>query len=209
MAYILASITDDFRKYMPQFLGRMLGISGGTSLPGAWNPLIKGFKVGEGGWIDPGTGAVPRVVSGSNRFAAPPTANGLQDLDCIVDQGRSVMTQRYITGNPTDRISTFYKPLINADFTWDPLQPTTMRIKCLLDFAEFNLNTSTPPVAPHIWELGIFAEHPLYPPSVPPPVPPLYPGQTQDQLLMIAYGTFPLEVKDASKQIEHYVLLVD
>lgn len=204
MANIIASVTDDFRVYLPQYLGRLLGNSEGTSVPGKWNPVFRGFKIGEGGWISSPGGPVRRQPVANLRCEN----NQIQDLDIIVDGTRTVSPWgRYTDPN---RRGSFYKSLTNADFSQDPVRQNALRIKCLLDFSEFNDNGSG--LAPNLWEIGIFAEHPIYPPSHPPSPPPaggLNPGQYDSALLMVAYGTFPMEIKDSSKQIEHYVILID
>jgi hypothetical protein len=188
MAVVVASIQDLTRQYWPQFFGGLLGISSGTTSAGHWNPLIKSFKIGRGGWIDPGTGKVPRTPD--------PT---LTDLDIIVDYSRPLISQRYIptlTGN----IMFMEKTLTGADFTF--VGPSSLQIRCLLDFGDFNDIQGTPSnppgggvlapagVNPDLWELGIFCDHPS--------------GTGE---LMLFYGTFVAETKTNAKQIENDVLV--
>ena len=80
MAVIPAEVTDDARVYLPQMWGGLVTFK-----------EINLFKVGIGGWIDPGTGAERRTpVSDLRRLD-----NGLQDIDIIVDPTRAVLDQRY------------------------------------------------------------------------------------------------------------------
>lgn len=181
MATILAAVTNDARKYWPQFFGWLLGIStNNPSTPPNWNPLLRGFKVGEGGWVDPGTGPVPRTPDASLRRLD----NNIQDIDCVVDTTRAPANQRY----PSDSLANFYKAFVLSDFTY--VAPSTIQMRCFLDFTEFNDDGYSN--YPEIWEIGVFSDHPT----------------VAGQKLMIAYGTFPKEIKDPTKQIEHYVQLV-
>lgn len=183
MAVVVAAVTDGARQYWPQFFGTMLGISAGVSSPSNWNPLMRTFKIGRGGWINPGGGPVPRVPD--------PT---LTDLDVIVDASRPLIDKRYtsLAGN----IYFMEKNLVLADFTFEA--PSTLKIRCNLDFADFNEiqgTPTTPPggpvlaplgVNPDLYELGIFSDHPS--------------GTGQ---LMLLYGTFAVETKNVTKQIEN------
>ena len=182
MAIIPGVVTDDARLYWPQILGGIFSPNVVTTVGSSeWDPRIKTFKVGEGGWIDPGSGAVPRTPDpGLRRLSAPL----IQDIDAIVDPTRAVMDQRY----PADSLGTFEKALIVADFTFEA--PTTIRVRCLLDFAEFNddgLGND-----PEMFEIGIFTDHPV----------------EAGEKLMIAYATFPKQLKDVTKQIENVVRIV-
>ena len=187
MAVVVATVTDLARQYWPQFFGTMLGITSGASTPGNWNPLIRSFKIGRGGWIDPGTGKVPRTPDSS-----------LTDLDVILDYGRSAPAKRYtsLSGN----IMFVEKTLALSDFTFTA--PSTLKIRCLLDFPDFNDiqgTPSTPPgggvlppagINPDLYELGVFSDHPS--------------GTGE---LMVIYGTFNAETKTSAKQIENDALL--
>jgi hypothetical protein len=194
MATIVAVVTDDARKYWPQFFGQLLGPPGTPTVPGspptAYDPRIKFFKVGEGGWVDPGGGRERRTPDASLRKLStdgtPPVY--LQDLDAVVDATRAPASQRYAS---TER-ATFKKDLSISDFSF--ISPTTIEIDCLLDFSDFNDDGYGN--SPEIWEIGIFADFPEAS------------GLSADQGLMIAYGTFPKEEKDASKQILNVVRII-
>ena len=196
MAIILAAVTEDARKYWPQFFGTLLGISNNATAnvppgPVSWDPRLMSFKVGEGGWIDPGGGPVPRPPDPTLRvIAAPP--NDVQDLDAIVDPTRPLISQRY----PATSIATFEKALIPANFTY--LAPSTIQVRCFLDFGDFNDDGFAN--SPEIWEIGIFSDHPSFSRAVI--------GTPGAKRLMVAYGTIPKEIKDATKQIEHFLRVV-
>lgn len=187
MAAIIAVVTDAARRYYPQFFGRMLGISASTSTVGNWNPLLKSFKIGRGGWINSGSGKVPRTPSPL-----------LTDLDIILDAGRSAPDKRYST--ESGNIYYYEKALDSIDFTYNSTTPYTLGIRCRLGGSEFNDiqgTPSTPPggatlpaasVSPEAWELGIFSDHPS--------------GTGQ---LMVLYATFPGEVKLSGSLLENTV----
>ncbi len=181
MALVVATIQNLTRQFWPQFFGQQLGLQGPgvTSVtadnppgPPAWNPVIKYFKVGRGGWIDPGTGPVPRIPD--------PT---LTDLDVIINPGRYVA----LAGN----VLFLQKTLVAGGFTFEA--PSTLKIRCLLDFPDFN-DINSPPVSvnPDLWELGVFSEHP----------------NGLGGLLMVAYGTFQAETKTVAKQVENDMRLI-
>lgn len=115
--------------------------------PGGVIPLdlITYFKVGEGGWVDPGSGKEPRTPDPS-----------LTDLDLILDPLRA--TKRYNDGNT---YSYFQKSLVSGDFS----SPASgiLRVSCMLLNAEFNLQSDGTLVYdfggytnPNIWEIGLF-----------------------------------------------------
>jgi len=145
---VIGVATEDARKYFPQFFAGLLGISAGATVPAtpAWNPLINYFKIGEGGWIDPGSGAVPRTPDATLRRLD----NSIQDLDCVVDPTRALIDQRY----PGTSLYTFGKALTSADCTYEA--PYTVRIDCFIDDVEGN-DTGTA----EFWEIGIFCDHPV------------------------------------------------
>lgn len=118
------------------------------------------FKVGEGGWVDAVGGPVRRTPS-----AAYTTIDAL-------DGSRSLLYA-------TDSRASFSKTLIPADFTFTA--PSTMEVRCLLDFGEFNDDGFGH--SPEIWELGVFD------------------GDGN----MVAYATFPKQIKDNTKQLENIV----
>lgn len=190
MPVIPAVITVDCLQWWPQFFGWMLGVPADhTDLSALPNPLvdprIKFFKVGEGGWQDPGSGKRARTPDNSLRRLSAPL---IQDLDCIVDPTRASIDQRY----PSDSRAYFKKNLISTDFTFEA--PNVLKVRCTLDYSEFNDDGFGN--YPEIWEIGVFADHPTIG------------GLAADQGLMIAYGTFPLESKTPAKQIENYMRLV-
>jgi hypothetical protein len=184
MAVVPAVLTEDARKYWVKFFGGLEGVPGAPTVPGgpptAWDPRIKFFKVGEGGWIDPGTGRVRRDPDATLRRLSSPF---IQDIDAVVDAGRS--TARY----GTQERATFYKSLTVSDISF--IAPYTIEVRCLLDFAEFNDDGYGN--APEIWEIGIFGDHPEQA------------GLIGGQGLMVAYGTFSKETKDNSKQVLNIV----
>lgn len=190
MAVVMGVPTGLARQYFPQFFGRLLGISAGASTVGNWNPFFRSFKIGRGGWIDPGGGPVPRVPDAT-----------FVDLDVIIDQARvplSMDPPRYssLTGN----VLFMEKTLQDVDFSF--VAPSTILIRCTLDFGEFNDISgvpSNPPggptlpttgTSPELYELGVFTDHPS--------------GTGE---LMVLYGTFTAEVKNGTKRIENDVRL--
>ena len=216
MANILATVTADARKYWPQFFGTLLGICNDPvnfyTSANHWNPLIKYFRVGEGGWI--GSNTVPRVPQPDLRRLQSVTGYDssqyfLQDLDCVIDRQRALIDQRY----PQAQRGWFEKVLdpVN-DLKWDPLSPTGIQVRCLLDFTEFNDNHSSgSPTSPNVCELALYSDHPKVACGSNAAVNntiATYDTLFPDNRLMIAYGTFPVEVKDSSKQIEHLVQIV-
>jgi hypothetical protein len=95
------------------------------------------------------------------------------------------------------------KALTPADLTYE--SPTSLRVRCLLDFGDFNEDFPGSGRNPELWEIGIFCDHPEVvntPPFSPVPPDPLTP------LLMVGYGTFPMQVKNAGIQIENIVRLI-
>ena len=178
MAFIPAVVTDDARRYWAQYLAGVFAGSLEALMP------LYSFRVGEGGWVDPGTGQVPRIPDGALRRL---DVSLLQDIDAVVDPTRPVLSQRYAA---TSRAN-FEKLLAPADITYE--SPYTVKVSCLLDFGEFNDDGFGN--SPELWEVGVFTRHPLHPAD-------------PTALLMLAYGTFPLEVKDASKQLLNVVRIV-
>lgn len=199
MAIILATVTEDARKYWPQFFGGLLGISDNGTVndppgPPTWDPRLLSFKVGEGGWVDPGGGPVPRAPDPTLRvLVAPP--NDVQDLDAIVDPTRPLISQRYNT-LPTPTTATFEKAFVPADLTYPATN--TIQARCFLDFGDFNDDGFGN--SPEIWEIAIFSDHPAFARVAI--------GTPGAKRLMVAYGTVPKEIKDATKQIQHFVRVV-
>jgi len=193
MATVVAVATDDARKYWPQFFGGLMGTPGTPTVhggspppPTTWDPRIKFFKVGIGGWVDPGGGPERRTPDASLRRLSSPL---IQDIDVVVDPTRAPANQRYA---PLPSTPSFKKDLSVSDISF--LGSNSIEIDCLLDFSDFNDDGSGS--SPEIWEIGIFTDHPAES------------GLATDQGLMIAYGTFPIEVKDSSKQILNVVRII-
>jgi hypothetical protein len=141
---------------------------------------ISYFKIAEGGWF----------FNGLTLQREPRTPDPtLTDLDLILDAGRPMIDKRY---NVAENFGYYQKSLVGSDFFFE--SPTTLRISCLLDNPEYNTeNAGTlvydvggPYVSPEVWEIGVF---------------------DQDNV-MVLYGTFPKETKDASKQVENICRLV-
>jgi len=182
MPVVPGVVTEDARKYWPQLFGGLLGDPSTTTSVGvSWNPVFTHFKIGEGGWIDPGGGKVPRTPDAALRRLSSPL---IQDLDAVVDPTRAVIDQRYAS----QERATFEKALVPTDFLFEA--PTIIRVRCLLDFAEFNDDGFGND--PNLYEIGIYSDHPT----------------ESGEKLMVAYATFPLQVKDNSKQIENLVRIV-
>jgi hypothetical protein len=169
MALIPAVITVDARKYWSRMLSGLIPLH-----------VIDTFRVGEGGWIDPGTGRVRRApVPDLRRLDS-----GLQDLDAAVDVTRGASSQRY----PAAQRGVYEKALDPGDL--DAEDPSTVRVSCLLDFGEFNDNGHG--TSPELWEIGLFCTHP----------------DNSSAKLMVAYATFPREVKTPDRQILNYVRVI-
>jgi hypothetical protein len=170
MALVNAVITDKAREVAPKMYGGILPFA-----PASY------FRVGEGGWIDPGGGRIRR----------DPPDRTFTDLDLILDLGRAGPQKRY---NVAENFGYFQKALTPLDFVFEG--PSTLRIRCFLDFGEYNIKNAPgatlvydvggPYASPEIWELGIY--------------------DTSNNLL--AYGTFPKQTKDGTKQIENVVRMV-
>jgi hypothetical protein len=159
MALIPAVITNGWRSKLAQ----MFPIGSATLVSAS---AAATFKVGMGGWIDPGSGPVPRTPDPS-----------FTDLDIVLDAARLPINRRYPFPGPG--ISSFSKSLIVTDFVFEP--PNIMRINTLLDFIDWNDDGSGS--SPQFWEIGI------------------YDGTG----LLMAYGTFPKEIKTNIKQLENVV----
>jgi len=156
MAEIVGAVTTLGRSLFPQMLGGLLPMQ-----------VIAYFKVGEGGWVNPGSGKVPRTPDAS-----------FTDLDAVLDAGRLPLNKRY----PADSTGTFQKAFVGGDLTF--VGPSTLRCRCFLDFGEFNDDGFGND--PEIWEIGAFDAA----------------GN------MIGYGTFPLQLKDITKQLENFLRFV-
>jgi len=158
MAVIVAVVTDEARARWPQMFGGLLAFKD-----------ISDFKVGEGGWYNPGTSRERRVPD-----------SALTNLDVIVDLSRAPVDKRYVV--PGETFSWFSKSLVPGDFAY--VAPRTLEVSCLLDFGDYNDDGSGN--NPEIWEIGLF----------------------DADGVMVAYGTVPEEIKDASKQIVNVVRIV-
>lgn len=136
MTVINAVVTTLARRRLPRMWAGLLSMS-----------TIASFKVGEGGWVDFGSGRVPREPDPD-----------LTDLDVIVDADRSSLNKRYVVEGET--------------FSWYPSYPETspgktlttddmemesdrvLRVSCVLDATEYNDDGTGSP--PDIWEIGLF-----------------------------------------------------
>lgn len=179
MAIVSARITVDTRLYWSQFFGGLLGNPSVTTIPGiSWNPVLRHFKVGEGGWLDLGSGRVRRnpVEDDLRR-----EDNNIQDIDAIVDPTRPLLSQRY----PAVDRAFFQKTLDPSDFTFE--SPSTLRVRCFLDSAEFNDDGNGN--SPEIWEIAVFADHPI----------------VSGEKLMVAYATVPQQIKTNARPLENIV----
>lgn len=155
MATIPATITAVGREFFGKYLGGLV----------AFQTLVQ-FKYGEGGWIDPGGGPVPRTPD--------PT---LTDLDAILDPSRPLIDQRY----PADSVASYAKLFVGGDITF--VAPSTIRCRCVLDLSEFNDDGFGN--SPEVWELGVF----------------------DSAARMIAYGTFPIQIKDNTKVLDNTMII--
>jgi hypothetical protein len=174
MAIIAGVVTDDARVFWPQEKSGLVTFN-----------VIDEFKVGEGGWIDPGSGKVRRIPDPALRNPV----TGLQDIDAAIDADRPVVQQRY----PADSRATFTKSLTVADMLFET--PSILRVAIRLDFGEFNDDGFAN--SPELWEVGIFQDHPL--------AGSVYPAGTK---LMVGYATFPQETKSAAVQLENIIRLI-
>lgn len=136
--------------------------------------LVSFFRIGEGGWQTPG----PVRRDPDRTFT---------DLDLILDPGRGV--PRYNTGTS---YSYFQKSLLPGDIVFEG--PTTLKVRCFLDFGDYNAKSSGTVVYnygslsanPQMWELAVY----------------------DAASNMLAYGTFPQQTKDGTKQIQNDVRIV-
>ena len=118
------------------------------------------FKMGEGGWQDPGSGKEP----------IPPDPT-LTDVTALSFPAGS----QYI----------FTKNLSGGDVTFT--SPTRLEIRCFVGASDANDDGSG--AAPEFFELGVF-------------------DGVSGAGTMLVYSTFPIEIKTASKALEH-VIFVD
>jgi len=170
---IRAVWTVDARKYLPRL--HAVGGLGGTPQE------IDEFRIGGGGFIDPGSGPVPRVPDSNLRLISDPDQ---QELDKNVDPERPLGEQRYV-GLTLDEAS---KTLLAADFAAQ--DPSSIRVRIFLDFLEGNGGGTA-----NYWEIGLFMPHP---------------DDTlrgAGKTLMVAYGTMPQVTKTAADQFEAFALL--
>lgn len=174
MASRVATMTTDVTIYLNQALGGLQNFN-----------VIDLFKVGEGGWIDPGTGAVPRTPDPDLRNPV----SLVQDIDSVVDPSRVAAQQRYAA----DQRANFSKSLVLSDFTVEA--PGILRVRCFLDFGEFNDDGFGS--SPEIWEVGLFSDHPQAGISLP--------GGTK---LMVGYATIPKFTKNAGVQFDRDIRLI-
>lgn len=99
----------------------------------------------------------------------------LMDLDALVNPGRY----------PSDSLGTFTKALVSpADFGF--VAPGILEVTCFLDFGEFNDDGNGND--PSIYEIGLFSDNPA--------------GAGK---IMVAYGTFAEQQKNAGVQLTNTV----
>ena len=192
---VSAVITVDYFEYLAKFMGQGTFVPGTptdtAASPKVWDPRIKFFRIGEGGWYLNGGVKTRRTPDPALRN--PDT--GLQDIDAVCDIGRAAVAQPTRYG-ATERYY-FDKALSSSDFAF--VSPATQQVTCLLDVGEFNTEAdATAPAgcgvsSPALWEIGLFCDHPT----------------VNGEYLMVAYGTFATEqVKIVGRQLENVVSLV-
>jgi hypothetical protein len=152
MAQVVSAVVTDVWR------AKLAGIYAGTQT----FALPLSFKIGEGGWIDPGGGKEP---------IPPSTAK--TDVDPAGD------------GYPVGSQFVFTKDLSGVDLTFT--SPSRLEIRCFISASEANDDGTGAP--PELFELGVFDA--------------VSGGGT-----MLVYSTFPIEIKTASKALEH-VIFVD
>ena len=152
MAQVVSAVVTDVWR------AKLAGIYAGTQT----FALPLSFKIGEGGWIDPGGGKEP----------IPPSTSKI-DIDPATD-GYAFSSQYVFTKN-----------LTGVDLTFT--SPSRLEIRCFISASEANTDLEGNP--PELFELGIFDA--------------VGGGGT-----MLVYSTFPIEIKTASKALEH-VIFVD
>jgi hypothetical protein len=132
---IVAAIQDLIRADWAKMLGGLLNPT--SQLDAAL--VLSYFKVGEGGWQDPGSG----------RVARDPFAHvAEQDIDAIIDASRPLIDQRYAA---TER-GNFQKSFVGGDLVF--VAATTLKCRVFLDFGEFNDDGNGND--PEIWEVGVY-----------------------------------------------------
>jgi len=146
---VSAVVTDAWRAKLAQIYAGILSFSAPLS-----------FRIGEGGWQDPGGGKEP----------LPP------DI---------ALTDVTAAGFPVGSQYIFTKNLAGTDVTFTA--PTRLEIRCFVGASEANDDGSG--AAPEFFELGIF-------------------DGASGAGTMLAYSTFPIEIKTSSKALEH-VIFVD
>jgi len=136
------------------------------------------------------------IYAGTETFAAPLSfaigEGGWQDLGSGKEPIPPSATLLNVTapGFPVGSQYVFSKVLSGLDLTFT--SPTRLEIRCLVSAGEANDDGSGAP--PEFFELGIFDGSYAYPLVSP--------------VIMLAYSTFPIEIKTASKALEH-VIFVD
>jgi hypothetical protein len=148
---VSAVVTDVWRTKLARIYAGLESFSGPLS-----------FKIGEGGWTDPGGGKEP---------IPPDTA--LTDVTAG-DVGYAPDSQYVFTKN-----------FAGGDITFTA--PTRLEIRCFVASSEANDDGSG--AAPEFFEIGIF-------------------DGAAGAGTMLVYSTFPIEIKTASKALEH-VIFVD
>ena len=132
-----------------------------------------------------------QIYSGDATFSAPASfvigEGGWQDPGSGKEPlpPDATLTALTASGYPVGSTYTFPKNLAGGDVTFT--SPTRLEIRCFVDASEANDDGSG--AAPEFFELGIF-------------------DGSLGTGTMLVYSTFPIEIKTASKALEH-VIFVD
>jgi hypothetical protein len=218
MPVINAVVTNLARQLWPQIFGGIIPLQQGTSAttatPYYWCPVMRFFRIGRGGWVNPGP--TPRAPDPS-----------LTDLDIIVDTIRQSHRYSGMAGN----ILFFQKNFVSTDLTWE--SPTTLKCACKLLTTEFNDISGVPsnppggssasPIGtnPVLYEIGVYADYPgitnipsgasvptTWSPTPPDPSPyavTSHPPIGTTASLLVAYGTFHGQTKVSGSPLENDV----
>lgn len=186
-------IPTDAKEHWSKFYARITGyLPGSTTLIGTrWDPRLKFFRLGEGGWTSaqasasapnwfgyPTITTEPRipVEDDIRRFSAPL----VQSLDADVDGTRTTGMPNLIRYPSTSKDHFFRKNLTGADVTY--VSGSRIDILCSLLTSEGNTGS------PYYGEIGIFSDHPTITTA----------ALGTDRALMIAYGVFPITLKTSA-----------
>jgi len=156
MAQVVSAVVTDLWR---QKLAR---IYAGNAVLGLFRVPLS-FKIGEGGWTDPGGGKEPI-----------PPATSKTDIDPTTD------------GFPVGSQYVFTKDLSGADLTFT--SPSRLEIRCFVAVSEANTGLLGEP--PEFFEIGVFDD-----------------TIANSFGTMLVYSTFPIEIKTASKALEHIIFV--